>query len=367
MGARFALEPGRGMTAVPVRSALAGAALGIAGLVAAVVFGASLTRLLDTPSRYGWPWDVGIIGVLGDGEIAKAAPAADSVTDAVFANVEVEGRPVNATGIRPAPDAVPLTIVEGRAPSAVDEAVLGSKTLARLDRDVGARVELRGDGVPRSFRIVGRALFASAGREPVPLADGVGLTRRGLSDLVSEDGQRDRGFLIRFAPGTDRPSAIHRLRSEPQVEVLSIRRPPPEVARLAEVERLPVVVASLLGLLAVLAAGHALVMAVRRRSHALAMLRVFGFSGRQLRGTIAWQASLQAVFGTVVGVPLGFIAGRLAWAAMGDSLGISNDVAVPLMVILLTVPVAILVANLLALLPGRAAARAHPATVLKTE
>ncbi|MGH7359873.1 MAG: ABC transporter permease, partial [Candidatus Rokuibacteriota bacterium] len=57
-GVRLALTTGRGRTAVPVRAALLGTAVGLAGVVAVVVFGASLNRLLDMPGRYGWTWDV---------------------------------------------------------------------------------------------------------------------------------------------------------------------------------------------------------------------------------------------------------------------------------------------------------------------
>ena len=51
------VRAGRGRTAVPVRSALAGTVVAIAALVAAAVFGASLAGLVGTPRRYGQNWD----------------------------------------------------------------------------------------------------------------------------------------------------------------------------------------------------------------------------------------------------------------------------------------------------------------------
>ena len=60
VGIGMALQPGRGRTAVPVRSSLAGVTLAVAALAAAVTFGASLTHLLDTPRLYGWNWDAHI-------------------------------------------------------------------------------------------------------------------------------------------------------------------------------------------------------------------------------------------------------------------------------------------------------------------
>jgi hypothetical protein len=52
-GARFAVEPGRGRTAVPVRSALAGTTLSVLTVVAAFTFGANLLHLVGTPGSTG--------------------------------------------------------------------------------------------------------------------------------------------------------------------------------------------------------------------------------------------------------------------------------------------------------------------------
>ena len=59
-GLRMALEPGRGPTAVPVRSAFLGAAVGTVGIVAVLVFSASLDHLVATPRLYGWSWDTAV-------------------------------------------------------------------------------------------------------------------------------------------------------------------------------------------------------------------------------------------------------------------------------------------------------------------
>ena len=56
VGVRFALEPGRGRTAVPVRSALLGAVLAVALVVATLTFGSGLQSLVSHPALYGWNW-----------------------------------------------------------------------------------------------------------------------------------------------------------------------------------------------------------------------------------------------------------------------------------------------------------------------
>src|SRR6266568_9633517 len=69
-GVRMALQPGRGRTAVPVRSAIFGATLGVAALTASLVFAASLGHLLDTPRLSGFTWDA-FVSV--EGGLPKAA------------------------------------------------------------------------------------------------------------------------------------------------------------------------------------------------------------------------------------------------------------------------------------------------------
>ena len=57
VGVRFALEPGRGRTAVPVRSALLGTVLAVALVVATLTFASSLHTLVSHPPLYGWNWN----------------------------------------------------------------------------------------------------------------------------------------------------------------------------------------------------------------------------------------------------------------------------------------------------------------------
>jgi hypothetical protein len=71
-GVRMAVQPGRGQTAVPVRSAIFGATLGAAALTASLVFAASLGHLLDTPRLAGFIWDA-FVSV--DSQHGKAAAA----------------------------------------------------------------------------------------------------------------------------------------------------------------------------------------------------------------------------------------------------------------------------------------------------
>ena len=53
VGARFALEPGRGRSSVPVRPAMAGATFGVLGVVAAFTFSAGVSDAAANPARFG--------------------------------------------------------------------------------------------------------------------------------------------------------------------------------------------------------------------------------------------------------------------------------------------------------------------------
>jgi hypothetical protein len=362
-GVRMALEPGRSRTAVPVGPALVGAVAGITGVVAVLVFGAGLGRLTTSPARYGFGWDVSVI----DPDVGQLRRDRDiaGVAEGLFqVPLTIDGRPVNATGIRAIEGEVFTTVIEGRPARGPDEIVLGAKTLDRLDRSVGDMVEATGPDGSRPLRIVGRGVFPSP-EDPFPLADGAALTWDALAAVgLTEFPDAFSQHLVRWRDGVDEDAATAGLAREYQVNEPAA---PPEVERLGQVAALPRVLAGFLGLLAVLAVGHALVTGVHRRRRDFAVLRTVGFVGRQVSATVAWQASTLAVVGLVLGVPLGLVAGRWTWAVVAEGIGVATDPAVPIVALLIAAPATLLVANAVAVVPGRIAARTRPAVVLRAE
>jgi hypothetical protein len=355
----------RDIDELPVLPALAGAAAGILGVVAVFVFGASLHRLVATPERYGWGWnvslhDVDVDALMRDVDVEALAEGQFGVP------LVLDNRPVNALAITPIKGSIFPTVVEGRAARAPDEVVLGSETLDRLGRDLGEFADAEGPGGVRRFRIVGRGVFPSP-EDPVALADGAALTGRGMRSLGLGSGGPDdpsfRNELVRWAPGVDEAAALSRM-DDPEPGLPSA---PPEIDRLTQVDRLPQVLAGFLALLAVLAMGHALVTAVRRRQADIAILKTLGFVRMQVSAMVAWQATALAVVGLLIGIPLGVVVGRWSWAFVAEGLGIATDPAIPTLEIGIAIPIALVIANLIAFMPGRVAASTSPAIVLRTE
>ena len=120
-------------------------------------------------------------------------------------------------------------------------------------------------------------------------------------------------------------------------------------------------------MLAVGALLHVSSTVLRRRRRDLAVLRALGFTRRQSRACLGWQATTLAAIGLLVGVPLGVILGRMVWRAVADQTPMIYVPPTAVLALVVAVPAALVVANLLAALPGHRAAHLRPAEVLRTE
>ena len=376
-GVRMATQPGRGRTAVPVRSAFLGAAFGVLGVVAALTFGASLTHLEATPHLYGWAWDFRVEDHAVPDQHPCGTPddalaqvrGVGSLASVCVINTEVDGHPAIAWGFTQLRGGIGPTIVAGRVPNAIDEVALGSTTLDALGKHVGDEVRVQGPGGSARFQVVGRVVLPQF-NDPQPLADGASFTGAGLARLQDPATGRiaSTGYFVgRYRPGADRRAVTKQIRAVPFLGTVVRPVVPVEVERLTQIDQLPWILAGLLGLLATAAVGHALVTSVRRRRRDLAVLKTLGFERVQVRATVAWQATTLALVGLVVGIPLGVVVGKLIWGAVADNLGVSRGASVPVVAALVSLPAALFLANVIAATPAGAAARTRPAVVLRSE
>jgi hypothetical protein len=373
-GVRMAVEPGRGPSTVPVRSAIFGAVFGVLGVVAVLVFASSLDHLVTTPGQYGWTWDFAAVidnpSVFDPNTPLVHEPGLAAVAKVETANVQLDGRPVTAWAYTSLRGRIAPEIVTGRAPNSPDEIALGTATLDASGKTIGESVHGQGPDGSHNYHIVGTAAFPKLD-SPQPLANGAALTDPGLTHLVSPTNTNVGSLYLmgRVHPGAKLATVEHRVAA---ISPFGIERPfgpsvPVEVDRLRQVNWLPATLAALLALLALLAVGHALVTSVRHRRRELAVLKTLGFDRHQIRATIAWQATTLATLGLIVGIPTGLIAGNLIWRQVANSLGVSTTAAIPTLALVLTVPAALALVNLIAYLPARNAAQTRPAIALRSE
>jgi hypothetical protein len=381
VGTRFALEPGRGRAAVPVRPVLAGAVAGVLGVLAAFTFSRGVSDAAGHPERFGQTFQLSAF-VGGNG--TDYGPT-DSLVKALGDSDEVQGLDDGRVGVATGPGgrgsvslytysggAKPLDVVvtSGRMPRSSGEVLLAPQSMRTLHVRVGDRVALSGSKRAATFTVTGAGLVPAGSHNTYD--DGGWVTDAGYDTLF--DGFKFHLVYVELRQGARTAHAAASLsatigKSDPALADFSLE--PPEqltaVATLREVRALPVVLGVFLALLAMGAVGHGLATAVRRRAHELAVLRALGMTRWQCRGVVITQASLLAVIGVVLGVPLGLATGRTVWKAVAEHTPLQYVSPTTGWVVLLIGPAALLVANVLAAIPGQRAARMRVSQVLRTE
>lgn len=374
VGATLAFESGRGPSAIPARTALASAALAMTVVTGALTFGVNLTRVADQPRLQGWNWDVAVGNPHSDDVARTAIPllsrnrpiaAISAIGSGEGIDARINGRGAQLFGIEAVkgPGLVPYP--EGRAPRAADEIAFGTKTMSETHLAVGDRVRVSAGGPIRTLRVTGRVLLTpSVVNNTMPLGEAAVVSPTALRSLHAD--APVNVFLVRFRPGVDRAAALRQLHSEFPGTVLTAVRPP-DLENLQRVSHLPMLLAILFALIAMLTIGNALVSAVRRRRRELAVLRTLGFVRRQVSAVVAWQATTVAIIAIVIGVPLGAVVGRSAWKLVTDRLGLPADVVVPTGLLIMLALIAVVSVNLVAIAPSRLARRTAPAAILRAE
>ena len=382
-GVRFALEPGRGRTTVPVRSALVGLTLAVVALTAAFGFSASFHHLLETPRLYGQFMEMGGDNPFSGGfDEAIAAMVADpGLSDVVVGNfreaVDVQGPggsvTVNVWGLETLKGSIAPVMAEGSWPVNEGELALGGKTMRQVGARIGDTVQVRAGDTVVPLKVVGKAVFADFGFGP-GLAEGAGMTFSQLQAFFPQD-ERNL-FLANFAPGANGEDVIARLSAKFSAlgadlgtteELEAAQGTGIAAGNLAGAQRVPLALSGLLALAAIGTLAHTLVTSVRRRRRDLAVLKTLGFVRRQISATVAWQATTMAGIALVIGLPVGVAVGRWGWTLFANQVGVLPVPVVDLRSALIAIPVTLLLANLIALVPGRLAATTQPATALRSE
>ncbi len=405
MGARFALEPGRGRTAVPVRSALVGTCLAVVMVVATLTFASSLSTLVSHPALYGWNWNYAL-SPSNDVppktlSLLSHDPDVAAWTGVDYTDAEIDDQTVPIILASPHAKVSP-PILSGHGLDANNQIVLGAATLALLHKHLGDTV-LASLGTakdapayipPTPLVIVGTATFPAVGYDSF-IAEH---TSMGTGALVSngiqpaafrQAGQsRDpnlngpelvfvrlrsgvspaagRADMQRIANAANKVFAADSRATGDSVSVLGVLRPA-QIVNYHSIGSTPIVLAVGLAVGAIIALGLTLAASVRRRRRDLALLKVLGFTQRQLAAAVAWQATIASLVGIVVGIPLGIVVGRELWTLFARNINAVPDPTVPVLSVFLVGVGAFVFANLVAALPGRSAACTPTGLVLRAE
>jgi hypothetical protein len=396
VGIRNAFEPGSGVRAVPVRSALLGSVAAVIAVVTAVVFSASLSGLTAHPARYGWDWDLAIQAESGYGffapaktkKLIKDEPTVTGWSEFGFAQLPVDGTVVPALGLQRQLGAVQPPTTSGRALSAPDQIELGTVTLRQLGKKVGDRVRIGIGPYTRTAVITGTVTLPSFG---VGAADHPSLGHGAMvpeATLLAAMGQATghpaeseslpvlpSALVIDLAPGTtrtQRAALVSRIVSATldgspggTYELQHARAS--AIVNTEQMGGQPLALALGLAAAAVLSLALTVFSLVRRRRRELALLKALGMTRSQVRAVIAWQTTLTLLIAVAVGGALGIAGGRLAWHAFAGSLGVVPIVEVPVAALILGLVALVLAGNLLASLPAAVAARTRPGVGLRTE
>jgi hypothetical protein len=375
VGIRFALEPGRGSTAVPVRAAIVAAVGTVALVLAAVVFGASLSDNQDHPQRYGVTWDIAA-GAMSDpaqataiADQVRAIPGVEAFAGMATTAFDTPFGEIPAVMLRQEKGTVTPLITEGRAPGP-GEVALGAVTMRDEGLHIGDELEIN-DAIAghRNFRITGVVVLNVAGVD-VSVPPGRGAlfdwTMLALMNPQSADFIAPQIFLVDVEPGrVDEVS--HALTALFPTSTRSAAVEPLDLANLGDASLLPMALGAVVAILGIATVAHAMLSTIRRRQRELGVLKALGFVRPDTRHTVAWQAITFGAIALVVGIPIGLIGGRAGWHLAADQLGIPSHPVVTATSVVLLAAAVVVVLLLIAVVPAYRASRVRPADMLRRD
>ena len=411
VGARMALEPGEGRSAVPVRSALLGSVLAVALVVTTLTFGNSLQTLVSSPALYGWNWTY-ILNPVGAGSgnvphvafsLLKHDRYVAAYSGASFNSVEIDGQDVPFLVEDVGADVAP-PILSGHGVDAAKQIVLGAATMAQLHKHLGQHVTVTygapadapiylpptrllivgtatfpaigfastvsdhtsmGSGAYFSFQMFPKRFDAAINSGPDPALDGPNLAlvriRQGAPSVAALASLRHIAGAANkvYAAAEGGPGGN-------QLAVQGVQRPA-EIVNYKTIGLTPTFLVSGLALGAIVALALTLLASVRQRRRDLALLKTIGFVRRQLAAAVAWQATVAAVVGMVVGIPLGLVTGRWLWDLFARQIYAVPYPTVSVVSVILVALGTLVLANVVAAVPARNAARTPTALMLRSE
>ncbi len=322
-------------------------------LVAALSVEATFHRVIDDPALRAKPWDVRLEE---PSALAAAQQDPDVATATTIAGFQVAGPrgELHARAVGDGFEAFPYAVPDGRMFARPGEAIAGRGLYEALGVAVGDRVTVRVAGEPVTLTLVGRHVE--------PDDDGRVLIFPATTLPEPVDAT---AVIANFVPGTDTRAAARRLEAAagtaaelPEDEVRGERA---DVRPILLGSSLLLVAVGLVNLLATL------LLVTKERARDFAIFKAVGLTPRGVLGVVNAGGAALGAIAIVVGIPLGLVIFRAVMTAMSPSEG-TDIIGVPgPFALALCVPFVLAVTVLASAVPGRAAARAPAAAVLRAE
>jgi hypothetical protein len=353
---------------------------------------------------YGWNWNYALAS---DNEVPpKSLAVLEHYSREVtwsgvnFADVQMDGvsEPVLITSANAAVGPPLLSGHEVRAPNQV---VLGPATMSALHKRVGQSVVIS-YGAKRDYpaylpptraTIVGTATLPAAGQSGTfhpsmgvgGILDGSAeptALRKAIRSQQLLGG--DDMYFVRFRRGVTEQEGLAIVTKAAHVgdaefaavpndagqgdtvSVLNVQYPA-EIINYRSMGSTPLWLALAFAIGMTIAFGLTITSSVRLRRRDLALLKTLGFTRRQMRSSVAWQASASVATGVLVGIPLGILLGRELWILFAKEIYAVPFAAIPTLSLVILGVGALVLANLVALIPQHLAARTPAGIALRAE
>jgi hypothetical protein len=379
VGARMALETGRGRSGVPARQALLGTTAGVVGIVTAFVFASGVDEAAGNARRFGQIFSLGVFteserrtpGMERSLATIAEDPDVVAVSDSRI-NVATAGdakqTPVLLLSVEPVARTPDIVVISGRMPRSPGEVVLGPESAKAMGAAVGSQVVLRGHAPPLPLTVTGLGFVVESWQNSH--ASGGWVTREGF-DRLFDDYMTAVGF-VEIRPGVLPGVVLNRLNPVltglgPDVPPLDQAPPPRRLGEIQQVRGLPDALGAFLALLAIGALAHVLFTAVQRRRHDFAVMRALGMTRGQARTAVLTQAIVLAVVGLLFGLPVGLALARWLWRIFSDYVPLEYAPPPAAGLLGLLALLAPVTAALLAVWPGHQVARLPVHQVLRAE
>ena len=387
----------RGRDAMP---AILGAASAVTVVTATLVFATGLDQLVDTPTRFGWPFDLAVLGNAGYGPVDREAIAADLDRPGVdgwglatlTGNLTIDGETAPILAGREGFDALVAgtSVVDGHVPTGADEIGIGARTADDLGVGVGDEVTIGSPYGEHDVQVSGIVVLPTVGPLesdstsvgtgallPAPLLEATydgaeeatGMTPVELADVSAAL------VVVDLAPGVDPQAFVDDLGegilrwdgSGAFLRVYAEPLRPAAIIDVAAMRGVPALLAGVFGLAMIGTVVAGLISGTRARRHEIAVLRALGATPRQRGLSIRVHAVTTMVVGLVVGLPLGVLLGRLAFRYFADLLGVAPDLRVAVLVLAGVAGGAVLVAFVTAEALSRARTTRRPLPTAEVE